>query len=194
MQRSRRSPRRIGGLVTIVAVLALSAATTLATLSLDLSLEQLTALSTFVVHGKVTGVESRWNADETRILTYVELAALETIKGKRFGQIVVEVDGGQIGDRAVYISGTPTFELGEEVLLFLRRGRGHFRVSEMDQGKLRIERDGDGKAWLGGQADLKPLLLGRAVELDAGGKISLDAFLAELRPLVQAQGGGSWNR
>lgn len=195
MRRLRQSPRNFALGVAALATLGLGAAVTEASFSLDLSLEQLLELSPLVVQGRVSEVESRWNDDHSQIVTLAAIEVTEAFKGVGTGRLVVEVEGGRVGDDAIFVSGSPTFEPGEDVLVFLTAGgEGRFLVPQMDQGKLRIERDPQGRQWIGSADQLGALMPHKSIELDDQGRMAFDDFLAHLRPLARAQGGGSWIR
>ncbi len=176
-------------------LLLLGATAAPATVFIDLSLEQLTRSATFVVHGMVSEVEATEDEKTGAISTLVRLRVEEALKGTGFGEVEVEVEGGRVGDRSMVIAGSPRFEIGEEVLLFLMRAPGgRYHVVEMSQGKYGVERDAEGKAWVAGQLSMQPLFPEKSLELDESGRLPLERFMQDLRPLTKAQGGGQWVR
>lgn len=113
---------------------------------MSLDLPQLAQLSHTVVRAQVKGSAARWSADRSRIVTDVELQVLETWKGEAKPSLVVLQPGGVIGEVGQRVHGLPSFQAGEEVVVFLeRRGSERFIVTGMAQGKWRIEPATDGK-------------------------------------------------
>lgn len=142
-----------------------------ATLLVPLHDEELVETSPFIVRGRVVHMESD-RGPEGKIVTRITLAVGETVKGNMAADtIVVTQPGGQVGDRGVYISGSPEFAVDEPVLVFLRRVRdGSLRVNSLALGKYGIEDDGRG--------GLRAVR--RVPTIDAR---DLDGFLARLRGL-----------
>ncbi|MCB1282514.1 MAG: hypothetical protein KDB18_13410 [Salinibacterium sp.] len=132
-----------------VAVVASTLATPLvasATIVVPRTLEEMATHATAVVRAKVVARQSAWDADHRRIHTYTELALLETVAGESAkGPLVVRTMGGEVGDIGMRVAGVARFEVGEEVVLFLRvdpLDRSHFQVVGMSQGKYVVDRSG----------------------------------------------------
>ncbi|GAB4410404.1 MAG: hypothetical protein Kow00123_24010 [Anaerolineales bacterium] len=117
------------GLMVLVA-LAGCAAQSPATLNVDLaggaailqpmSLEQLARDADRILVGTVVLTESAWNADKTAIFTTVRLRVGEAVKGSKPREVVLRVEGGQVGDIAQSVSGGLSFAEGQQVVLFLK--------------------------------------------------------------------------
>lgn len=112
------------------------------------TLKQLTDDSTLIVRGKVTAVEGRWGRLGTIgpvILSRIEVQVIDLWKGASPGKVVeVTVLGGTVlddkGDDAFqWCADSPSFQVGEEVLAFLRRKDGALWCCGWLQGKYRIE-------------------------------------------------------
>jgi hypothetical protein len=98
-----------------------------------------------IVIAKVLKLESRWTAGGARIVTDVELSVAESLKGKPGGKITVVQPGGVVGETGQRVPGVASFEVGEEVLVFLEtKGPDRFLVSGMSQGKFRVTRGAEG--------------------------------------------------
>ncbi len=105
----------------------------------ELSLEELVSRAVLIVRGTVIDTNARWNPDHTRIYTLVTIRPTEGIKGSlQAGDLSIEIPGGTVGDVRLEVSDTPTFEEGEEVILFLQDE--YFRVVGWNQGKYTIEK------------------------------------------------------
>ena len=117
-----------------------------ATSAIALDLPSLAGGSDAGVHGRVTRVQSRWTRDGHLIVTDVEIAVVETLKGPAAQTVVVVQPGGQVGDIGQVVSGLASFSEGEEVVVFLeRQGSSRFQVTGLSQGKFRVERSTDGR-------------------------------------------------
>jgi hypothetical protein len=89
-------------------------------LMLELSIEELTAKADSVIVGTVQSVASQWNDDQSAIYTTVTIATENVLKGTTVqDKITVIVPGGSIDGITQFVSETPAFVNGEEVLLFL---------------------------------------------------------------------------
>ncbi len=134
----------------IVAALAVSVVifgpqTSQSTVLLQMTIEELTANSDFVV---VADIGEQWvSRDEVNSLThtYTAFTVAEVLHQgpeaqglPRFG--VIQQDGGFTGDYGVYVAGNAHLETGERAVLFLTQGE-FFYVLGMEQGKYRIEAD-----------------------------------------------------
>ncbi len=112
-----------------------------------LTLKDLAALSGAVVQGRVTEVRPQWV--KGRIFRAVTVEATRVFKGAvKSGQPVrVWAAGGEVGDIGQWVPGSPSFDVGEEPLLFLEARPMGWVVTGMGWGKLRTERDPQGAEW-----------------------------------------------
>ena len=152
-RRTRLGTRRIGAVAA--AMLAFFVAQDAsATVAMDLSLEDLARASDAVIHGDVESVEVQ--TDGRYIRTVQRVRVRETIAGLAQGDVVeIVTPGGALpegqttdrGVRGARAAGIPTFEPGEEVVVFaVRRPDDRLTVSSLQQGKLRVVRDAKGAA------------------------------------------------
>jgi hypothetical protein len=105
------------------------------------SLRQLTRVADVIVIGEVVLTESEWNASRTIILTRIDVRIEEVLKGSVQGErLSFSQIGGQVGEMAAAVGGTPSFAQGERVLLFLsKRQDKSLGISGMFHGKFIIE-------------------------------------------------------
>jgi hypothetical protein len=105
--------------------------------------EQLTARAELVAVGTVTALHSEWNAEATRIVTRVTLAVEHYLKGNRTeNTLTVVVPGGEVGETGESYSHTARFRNSEHVVVFAESdGRGTYRITAGDRGKLSITED-----------------------------------------------------
>jgi hypothetical protein len=181
------SPRPLPAVLLLL--LALPA---LATTMLRMDVPDLTRASAMVVRGKVVRQQSRWSRDGMRIVTDVDVAVQEAVKGRSGASVVRLVQpGGEVGDIGQRVSGVASFRPGEEVVLFLeRRQEGVYQLTGMAQGKYRVERSADGRTALAvpespGDAVLLDVTTQQAVtpRLEA---LSLEQLLEQVRRSASA--------
>ena len=162
---------------------------------------EMAASADAIVTGTIVSTESRWAAGGY-IVTDAVLEIAETAKGmeNKGSSVVVIVPGGRIGGMVMRATDMPTFEAGEEVLLYLREraGSGYF-LHGGQRGTFVIETDAKtaqkyvrgaetmSQAALG--ADAKALIQsGPGAQDDAraeDGRIPLEEYLGYLRALVR---------
>ena len=107
-----------------------------------LSIEDLAVGAQCILVGTVEGRQSHWNSQRTAIYTDVAVSVERGIKGcSEQSEVLVRVPGGIVGEMAMEASTAPTFENGEQVLLFLEREEDAFRILGGFQGKLTIQDD-----------------------------------------------------
>jgi hypothetical protein len=104
------------------------------------TLPDVVASSPVIVHGRVTDVVGRLG--DGGIESVVTLAVLEPIKGTPGGLVVLRVPGGQVGRYRRVMVGAPTFERGDEVIVFLAgNGPSVPMPFGVGQGVYRVSRD-----------------------------------------------------
>jgi hypothetical protein len=147
MQPTKR--RRRGVRVACVAAAALSAFLASpgagATVMVEVGIEDLALSAQLVVRGTVvrrgTRVVLRGDVAEPETHVWIEVA--ERIVGDDDARVVhVREPGGDLPDAEVRVSGSPSYEPGEEVVVFLVRdagARGVYRTLHMTQGKFHVQ-------------------------------------------------------
>ncbi len=187
-----RSRRWIGRGVAVLLVLLIAAGAAQATTIVRLSVDEMTRIASDVVLGTCSSVESHWTDDHQQILTYVTVTDTRALKGRTSGSATFVQLGGRVGDDAMYTVGAPTFEVGEEVVVFLTRQSSKRQLAYntdlwligLGQGKWRVERDA-----ATGQA-AATVSLGEGMVIRRPGRtIENSMSLAELTELVEAVAG-----
>ena len=92
-----------------------------ATIMREMSIDELTRVSTHVVRGTVLGQVARWTDDHKGILTYIDVALNERLKDSPPLPNVVQIvePGGELDGVRMKIVGGPVFKEGEDLFLFL---------------------------------------------------------------------------
>ena len=105
--------------------------------------EDLIRRSDIIVVGKVGKISSEWMENKRMIVTRVEVAVDQTIKGEtQGGKITILVPGGEIDGVGEWYSHTARFSEQEELVVFAEQaGSGRLRVSGGEDGKLALTRD-----------------------------------------------------
>jgi hypothetical protein len=128
--------RLLSGLLLALAVLA--AAPARATLAVPLPPEDLAADADAIVLGRVARIRSFWRNDE--IVTRIAIAVDEVLKGQVGApRIRITQVGGRVAGVESWIHGSPEFDRGERVLVFLtEQSDGSLRVSHLFLGKYSV--------------------------------------------------------
>jgi hypothetical protein len=162
-----------------------------ATIILPRDLGAMASASTDIIRGKVVSMESRWNDDKTLIVTDVQLQVTEVFKGKAAPQATLELLGGRVEEIALDVVGSPSFALGEDVVVFATAGKdGRLRLPSLAQEKFTVEESAGGKAWVrNDQQAFGSLLPGETLALDADGRLAWEEFRARLVKALEREGG-----
>jgi hypothetical protein len=100
------------------------------------------AESSDVVLGRVTSVQSYWNAQQTKIFTETVIAVDESYKGSGESTVRLVQLGGEVDGVRVTVHGALSWRSDEEVFLFLEPYQGEtYHVTGFSQGKFDVERD-----------------------------------------------------
>lgn len=125
-------------------LLTFSAVHASATTVVDVPLPELVKDSPVIVEGVVTERTTQWTKDR-RIETLTTLRVSHSYKTELPAYIVIKQHGGTMDGVTHAIPGDATFELGEEVLVFLEPSvvtKGTFILVGMSATKFRIEKNG----------------------------------------------------
>ncbi|MCG3173696.1 MAG: hypothetical protein GMKNLPBB_01897 [Myxococcota bacterium] len=118
-----------------------------ATLALELSQRHLVYLSSTIVRGTVSKIESRWAPQGGQIYTYTTLQVDEPLKNDRETApktVVIRQIGGTVDGITQKVAGDASFEMGQQVVVFLRRnteGEDVYFLTGMSQSKFTLFRN-----------------------------------------------------
>lgn len=109
-----------------------------------LSTEELTKASDLVIVGKVEDIEAQWSKDGRTIFTSAYIVIDNVIKGTAQANIMIEYEGGEIGDIGLKVSDESALLKGEKVILFLKSGKSKkdgvaYNIVGKGQGKYVID-------------------------------------------------------
>ena len=108
---------------------------------LSVSLEQMSTASQLIFEGEVIGTDSRFNANETSIHTYVTFRVVDVIKGTHNRpEIILRFLGGTVGEISLDVSESTLPEFGQKGVYFVE-SLDRFQVNPlygMDQGHFLI--------------------------------------------------------
>jgi hypothetical protein len=103
-----------------------------------LGLEDLVKKAHTIVIGKVIGSRTYWSTEKKFILTDYTIEVDESMKGQAASSIAVTTIGGKIDDLELYVSGMPSFQKGENAVLFVEQSGAYQTVVGLGQGKFTI--------------------------------------------------------
>ncbi len=155
-----------------------------ATTLIPMPVEELASSSEAVVIGTVQEIAGV-RTDRGRVVTLVQLTVDEVIKGAIVEPVItLKEDGGAVADQREVVFGTPSFQIGERVLLFLTvRPDGSLRTNHLSLGKFRIE------AGAAGMPQARQDIASDATIIGNDGAIA--APLADLVAAVRRTGGAA---
>jgi hypothetical protein len=148
----------------------------------DISIEELVRTSDLIIQGEVKEISCRMEADH--IYTYVSVEISKSIKGEFPQEITLRIKGGKIGNIVEKVSGSPSFEKGERVILFLKRKNEFFSVSGMALGKFKIINERGVALVINNAEGLSVYKDGRIIELQER-RWRYDEFIMMIRRLLE---------
>jgi hypothetical protein len=173
----------------------LMCASATATVVLPIDFRELTTSASVIVHGRVVDVRAEWVDGRRAVETFVTIEADEYLKGGLGERVTFKVPGGQLGRYRTVFVGAPSFEAGDEVVLFLKSNGPSFPfVIGLTQGVFRVTSD----ARSGGRVVTPPALLGKTASGSepivrgdpARRPVAIDAFRDIVRQVLSEAGQG----
>lgn len=99
--------------------------------------------SSSIVQGEIINYESE-EEESGKIVTKVFLRADKWIDAEpEAGHLTVYIPGGQVGDRVYQVEGSPKFNIGEKVVLFLKKHNEKLWVQNLGLGKYMMRKYGN---------------------------------------------------
>lgn len=133
---------RTRGCLLILAVLALLPAAPRATVLAPAEFREIVGGSNIIAYGRVLEKVAARSDDRMRIDTLVTFQVGTYLKGGPGETLVFQVPGGEIGRYRNVMVGAPSFEVGEEAVLFLTvRPGARAAIFGLSQGVFRVRVD-----------------------------------------------------
>ena len=104
------------------------------------SLDELVGAADGIYQGTVTEKTCAWNEDHTAIVTHYRLDVSSTWAGPPTAELVLTERGGEVGGLGLMVPGTPSYRVGEQVVVFTHRGDGRLMTLFWAQGKFTLRR------------------------------------------------------
>lgn len=108
-------------LVSAALAAALFAIPLRATTTIPTDLVDVVSSATLIVRGRIADTRSFAEIANGPVMTAVTLTVDEVLKGSADRSVTFRVHGGEIGRYRYTVIGSPTFEVGEEAFVFLKR-------------------------------------------------------------------------
>jgi hypothetical protein len=129
-------------LCLLTACMMLAGVSAFATTIRKMELPELVKTSEAIVQGRIEQVYVRWDAQRKMAFTYVSITVDDPLKGERRRSVLIRQLGGRIGALNQIVAGAPRFNVGDQVIVFLKAGNdGTFQVVGLNQGKYEIVED-----------------------------------------------------
>ncbi|MBR85267.1 MAG: hypothetical protein CMM29_00500 [Rhodospirillaceae bacterium] len=173
-------------LLTLLAAFLAHPLSAEATSVVKFSFDSLCETSKRIAH--VTCISSEVVETEDGIRTRTRFRVMEGVKGSVGQQFEIALPGGHLGDRRVTVPGVPTFEAGEETVLFLSEpdGTGSRWPVGLGQGCYHVVADEAEGRSVRLQRGATPIPDGALFKPAGGGayRVELKAFLDKVRETV----------
>ncbi len=164
-----------------------------ATVILPIEFRELVTTAPVILHGQVVEVRADWSDGRRSLETFVTVAVADYLKGDLGATVTLRVPGGQLGRYRTIFVGAPEFQLGDEVVLFLKHGAASYPyIIGLSQGAFRVVAD----ARSGRRMVTTPMVMGKSdtPERVVRGEVTrkplpIDAFRDAVRQVL-AQGAG----
>ena len=136
--------RRVWSAALVLAVLGTGLFAVTANASIEnLSEEQMVERADYIVEGAVTSVDSHYTANNSRVVTDIQVTVTGAVKGRlnKSAPIFMTVPGGRVGNFVSYAVEMPHFTEGESVWLYLVQSDNGLSVLCGKRGKYEITTD-----------------------------------------------------
>lgn len=178
----------------LVAALAVSVPAARATTVIPPTFDELVGQAEFIFQGKVTNVRSQWVGEggQRHIATFVTFQVEDSLKGAPGESYTIRVFGGTVGEDSMGISDAPTFQVGDDEIVFVEHnGSQLVPLVGMMHGQYRVQKDASGREIVvdhENHAVRSPARMGPMTSAAGGSEPAMDAaqFKAAVRNKLQA--------
>lgn len=184
-------PRRYSSLL-VLPIVVFWAVWCHATQIVPSTLEYMTGFSDAIVVGHVVDKHSYWQ--DKKIVTSIIVDVEQLVKdsdGKDSSSVELIIPGGKVGDIAFEVDQAPIFEVGQKVMLFLKKIDAGYFPFGFNYGVYKIHwSDADKKEFITGPLFSAPehynlITMEETKNRDPSGRRELAAFLKEVQELVK---------
>lgn len=131
--------------LALAALLLLVPVTAEATILEAKSFDEKVEHAASIVVGRCVAKESRWDDARRWILTYNKFEIEKSLKGFPAREVTIVTPGGAVDNVQQDAVGVPSFNIGDEHVLFVRNTQAGPTVLYFEQGAYRLVRDGRGE-------------------------------------------------
>ncbi len=104
----------------------------------QLTLDELAIRADSILVGEVTDITA-YQEENGNIYTLATISVEQTVKGQTRDKATLRTLGGELDGQVMWVEGTPGFQPGERVVVFLKKGGGAFTIIGGFQGKFIID-------------------------------------------------------
>jgi hypothetical protein len=156
--------------------------------------DRLIEISDIIIHAEVVEQKTYFDTEQDRVVTDTTFGVNRAFWGKVGEKVTIQQWGGTYQGTTHYIPGDARFEVGEEVVVFLHKGKDVVALSALGQAKFSVEKTNEGKLVSRDLSDITFMLEQNGQQKLGhlpGETRSFVSFVAELEALVQGIKGGA---
>ena len=142
---ARNSNRFVIALVGLMTVALLNASSGLASVARAIPFDEKVDQADSIVLGRVLSTQSGYDPTHRWIVTTATFQIEKSIKGNTAGTTQIVVPGGTVDGIHQETVGVPSFNAGDERVLFVKRGKLGPSVLYFNQGDYAVEKDAQGR-------------------------------------------------
>lgn len=173
----------------LIAIHGLFAALGFAAVAPRVAFDEMVHSADEIVQGKVTRSWMAWDNSHKYIWTHYEVRTTDLLKGRRSTTVVVSEPGGNVDGIYQQASGSVSYGIGEDVVLFLYRTPiGYMRTIGGGQGKLTVSANGRVFANTQGLVFVAPNGTSAPPAPEAVANVSIRELKARIRTLLHTGG------
>jgi hypothetical protein len=103
-----------------------------------LTLDALVKKANSIVVGTVQSSRTFWSDNRKLILTTYKIEVQEIMKGQPGRSVELTTIGGTVGDVTLHVAGMPTFQKGENTVVFVEKSGAFSTIVGLGQGKFAV--------------------------------------------------------
>ncbi len=197
LPQARRSTTRVVWLSLIATLLSvgLFVSSASATVMKYTGVDRLIEISDVIIHAEVVEQKTYFDKEQDRVVTDTTFGVNRAFYGKVGEKVTIQQWGGTHNGQTHFIPGDARFEVGEEVIVFLHKGKDVVALSALGQAKYSVEKTDEGRLVSRDLSDITFMIERpdgqKKLAHIPGETRSFDSFVAELESLVAGIKGGA---